>query len=103
MKFEDYINQRHRIFNQQDANKECLNINWASLSLGGEIGEFQNLVNKINRDDGGLVTSDRAEQMNDELGDILWYWLFVFDILKFDPGDIMENNLEKLKKRYGIE
>lgn len=67
MNFEQYINERHRIFNVQDANKECLNINWGSLSLGGEVGEFQNLVKKINRDDKGIITNQRLADMQDEL------------------------------------
>ena len=103
MNFEEYVKERHRIFNVQDANKECMNINWGSLSLGGEIGEFQNLVKKINRDDGGIITTNRLQQMEDELGDILWYWLFVCDILKLNPKSIMDCNMHKLKKRYGIE
>jgi len=103
MKFEDYVKERHRIFNEQDANKECMNINWGSLSLAGEIGEFCNLVKKINRDDGGVITADRKLQMKDELGDIFWYLIFVCDILQLNPEKIMEYNLEKLKKRYNIE
>lgn len=103
MKFEDYVNERHRIFNKQDANKECLNINWGSLSLSGEIGEFCNLVKKIMRDDGGEITADRKLQMKDELGDIFWYLLFICDILKLNPEDVLEYNLQKLKKRYNIE
>lgn len=103
MKFEDYVNERHRIFSLQDANKECMNINWGSLSLGGEVGEFQNIVKKIMRDDGGIITADRKMQMKDELGDVLWYWLFVCDILKLNPEDLMEYNMSKLKMRYGIE
>lgn len=67
LNFEQYINERHRIFNVQDANKECLNINWGSLSLGGEVGEFQNLVKKINRDDEGIITNQRLADMQDEL------------------------------------
>ena len=67
MNFEQYINERYRIFNVQDANKECLNINWGSLSLGGEVGEFQNLVKKINRDDKGIITNQRLADMQDEL------------------------------------
>jgi len=55
----------------------------------GEVGEFQNLVKKVNRDDGGLITSERMFQMKDEGGDVLWYFLFVCDILKLDPEDVM--------------
>jgi len=103
MKFEDYVKERHRIFNEQDANKECMNLNWGSLSLSGEIGEFCNLVKKIMRDDDGDITSIRKLQMKDELGDIFWYMLFVCDILKLNPEDVFEYNLQKLKKRYNIE
>jgi len=103
MTFEEYIKERHRIFNIQDANKECMSINWGALSLGGEVGEFQNLVKKIKRDDGGKITLDKRLQMADELGDILWYWLFVCDILKLSPEAIMEYNMNKLKTRYDLE
>lgn len=103
MLFEDYVKERHRIFNLQDANKECLNINWGTLSLNGEVGEFANIVKKINRDDGGIITDEKLYQMKDELGDVMWYWLFVCDILKLKPEEIMQFNMNKLKKRYGIE
>jgi len=103
MKFEDYVKERHRIFNEQDANKECMNLLWGSNSLGGETGEFQNIVKKIMRDDDGDITSIRKLQMKDELGDIFWYLLFVCDILKLNPEDVIEYNLQKLKKRYNIE
>lgn len=102
MKFDEYVKERHRIFNEQDANKECMNINWGAVSLGGEIGEFLNLVKKIKRDDKGVITPERRKQMLDELGDILWYWLFVCDILHFKPEDLMEFNMNKLKKRYNL-
>ena len=71
MNFGDYVIERHRIFNEQDANKECMNIQWGSLSLGGEIGEFQNLVKKIERDDHGEITQKRIDTMRDEMGDII--------------------------------
>jgi len=103
MKFEDYVNERHRIFNKQDANKEVMNLLWASNSLGGETGEFQNIVKKIYRDYTGKVTDGTLFMMKDELGDVLWYWLFVCDILNLNPETIMEHNMIKLKKRYGIE
>jgi len=102
LNFEEYVNERHKIFNLQDANKECMNINWASLSLGGEVGEFQNIVKKINRDHGGVMNQDILQKMKDELGDVLWYWLFICDILELNPESIMEYNMSKLKKRYGI-
>jgi len=103
MNFERYVSERHRIFNKQDANKECMNIEWASVSLAGEIGEFCNLVKKIKRDDGGVVSAERLLKMGDELGDIIWYWLFVCDVLNMDPEIVMGYNMDKLKKRYHID
>jgi len=103
MKFEEYVKERERIFSQQKTNKETMNINWGSLSLSGEIGEFCNIVKKIMRDDDGVITSISKLQMKDELGDIFWYLLFVCDILKIKPEEIFDYNLHKLKKRYNIE
>lgn len=103
MNFEEYVKERHRIFNKQDANKECMNIEWGSVSLAGEIGEFCNLVKKIKRDDGGMVSVEQLLKMEDELGDVLWYWLFICDILHLKPETLMGHNMYKLKKRYHIE
>jgi len=79
-----------------------MNINWGTLSLSGEIGEFCNIVKKINRDDAGIITPEKLAMMKDELGDVIWYWLFVCDILKLDPEEIMDYNMKKLKNRYNL-
>jgi len=105
VKFEKYVKERERLFDLQPlgGGKETSNLLWASNSLGGETGEFQNIVKKIYRDYNGKITDGKLHQMKDELGDILWYWLFVCDILKLKPEELMEYNLEKLKKRHNIE
>lgn len=102
MKFEDYVKDRKRVFANQPRNKETYNLLWGSNSLGGETGEFQNIVKKIYRDFDQSINNHMKEELISELGDVLWYWLFVCDILQFNPEDIMEYNLVKLKKRYGI-
>ena len=38
--------------------------------------------------------------IREELGDILWYIMAVARGLDFDLEDIMEENIEKLRKRY---
>ena len=76
MKFEDYIIARKKMFENQPFNKETTNLLWASNSLCGESGEFANVVKKVYRDKGG--NSDiLLYDLKDELGDIMWYWLFV--------------------------
>lgn len=70
-------------------------LNWA-LGLGGEVGEFQNLVKKM--------TFHRhpvsGEKLAGELGDALWYLALAADILGYTLQDIALMNLDKLAKRY---
>jgi len=103
MNFQDYVKERTRIFNIQDANKDCLNLLWGSNALAGEAGEFANLVKKIYRDEGGSVNFEFHEKLISELGDLLWYWVFVCDVLQINPKEVMVYNMNKLKVRYGIE
>jgi len=101
MKFEEYVIARKKMFENQPFNKETTNLLWASNSLAGEVGEFANVVKKVYRDKGG--NSDiLLYDLKDELGDVMWYWLFVCEILKVDPNEIMNMNLAKLKKRYNL-
>lgn len=89
MKFEDYVKERARIFSIQDANIECMNLLWGSNSLGGEVGEFQNMVKKIYRDHHGKIPDALKEEMILELGDQFWYFIFIFDIIESDPMQVL--------------
>ena len=91
MKFADYVKERARIFSVQDANKECLNLLWASNSIGGEVGEFQNMVKKIYRDFDSKIPDALKEEMTLELGDQFWYFIFVFDIINKDPMEVLSS------------
>lgn len=105
LNFEDYIKERKRIFALQPlgGGKETSNLIWASNSLGGETGEFQNIVKKIYRDYDQSINKDMKEKLISELGDIFWYWLFVCDILNLEPQNVIEYNIKKLKERYKLE
>ncbi len=91
MKFEDYLKERSRIFQNQDANKECTNLLWASVSLSGEVGEFENMVKKIYRDHGSKIPDALQKEMLLELGDQFWYFIFVFDIIESDPMQVLSS------------
>ena len=101
MKFEDYVKIRKKMFDSQPRNKETFDLLWASNSLAGEVGEFANVVKKVYRDKGG-DQNKLMYDLKDELGDIMWYWLFVCEILKVDPHEILAMNIGKLKKRYNF-
>ena len=101
MNFEKYIKERSKLFSIQKINVECKNLLWASNSLGGEVGEFQNLIKKTFRDHKGNSMVLR-EKMISEMGDVFWYWLFVLEILNVKPETILDFNMNKLHRRYQI-
>lgn len=71
-------------------------IMYTTLGLVGEAGEIANKVKKILRDDRGMLTPDRRNDLQSELGDVLWYVASLAYELEIDLSDIAEQNLLKL-------
>lgn len=98
MTFEEY---------QSAASKTALyprrleNLEYPTLGLAGEAGEVANIVKKIQRDHGGLLTEETREKLKDELGDVLWYISACADELDLTLGEIAAYNVDKLAKRHG--
>lgn len=68
----------------------------ACLGLSGEVGEFNDMVKK-------WIFHEKDLDINElkkELGDVLWYAAMCCDALGWDMSEVMERNIEKLKKRY---
>lgn len=68
----------------------------AALGLGGEAGEVADTLKKWAfhahpLDEAGL---------RKELGDVLWYVALACDALGLQLGDVMAENVEKLRRRY---
>jgi NTP pyrophosphatase (non-canonical NTP hydrolase) len=97
MKFEEY---------QMEAKQTALypnrlkNLEYPTLGLAGEAGEVANIVKKIQRDHGGIITDDTRAKLKDELGDVLWYISACADELGLTLTEIAEYNVEKLAKRH---
>ncbi len=74
-------------------------LEYLTIGLAGEVGEFSNKVKKTIRDDQELLFEDAVG----ELGDILWYLseLSKYVAPKIDNslGYIAYRNIEKLKDR----
>lgn len=68
---------------------------YVALGLAGEAGEVANQVKRMYRTDGINRTKIR-----DELGDVLWYWTACCIEMGFDPGEVMQDNIDKLNKRW---
>ena len=97
MNFEDY---------QSEASQTALyprrmnNLEYPTLGLAGEAGEVANIVKKIQRDSGGVITDETRAQLKDELGDVLWYISACADELGLTLSEIAEYNVNKLAKRH---
>lgn len=94
--FEAFI-QRMRDLNEQGFNVPQLMT--ASMGLSSESGEFNEIVKKTFFH-GEDMTDEKLFHMKREMGDVIWYWLAACLALGFDPNEIVEMNVEKLKKRY---
>jgi NTP pyrophosphatase (non-canonical NTP hydrolase) len=76
------------------------NLEYPTLGLAGEAGEVANIVKKIQRDAGGVTTSETRAKLKDELGDVLWYISACADELGLTLAEIAEFNVKKLAARH---
>jgi NTP pyrophosphatase (non-canonical NTP hydrolase) len=77
------------------------NLEYPTLGLAGEAGEVANIVKKIQRDHGGIITDEVRGKLKDELGDVLWYISACADELGMTLSEIAQYNVAKLAKRHG--
>ena len=97
MNFEDYQRQASRTALYPNRLK---NLEYPTLGLAGEAGEVANIVKKIQRDFGGLITDEIRAKLKDELGDVLWYISACADELGLTLAEIAQFNVEKLSARH---
>lgn len=75
---------------------EQLMLVWNALGLAGEAGEVADTIKKAVFHQHGI---DRDELIK-ELGDVLWYAAALCTKLNVPISEVMERNIEKLKRRY---
>jgi len=71
----------------------------SSVGMLAESGEFAEISKKIIFQ-GKEFSEEERFHMKRELGDILWYWVQGCKALGFEPEDVMQENINKLEKRY---
>jgi NTP pyrophosphatase (non-canonical NTP hydrolase) len=67
--------------------------------LSGETGEIAEKVKKIIRDDQGVITDEKRDQIAKEAGDVLWYLSQLATEIDYSLEDIAQMNLDKLASR----
>ena len=84
---------------QQNTSQQEWDINYLGLGLGGEIGELLNEIKKIKRDDNDILTPTRKDKIEKEMGDILWYFVGISNLLNIPIEKIFTSNMEKLENK----
>lgn len=72
---------------------------YPTLGLCGEAGEVAEKVKKAIRDEAGVFSEQRREDLKKELGDVLWYLSNLAADLGLNLEDVALSNLEKLADR----
>jgi NTP pyrophosphatase (non-canonical NTP hydrolase) len=75
------------------------NLTYPTLGLCGEAGEVADKLKKIMRDDGGVVSEEKKQDLKIELGDVLWYIAQLSTELGFQLEDVAQTNIDKLRSR----
>ncbi len=74
-------------------------IAYTILGLAGEAGEVAGKYKKVIRDNNGVLTEDRKDQLIDELGDVLWYCARLAEELGISLEEVLQRNHDKLEDR----
>jgi NTP pyrophosphatase (non-canonical NTP hydrolase) len=75
------------------------NFIYPTLGLAGEAGEVAEKVKKVLRDNQGIFSEEKKQELVQELGDVLWYVANIAQEIGVDLEKVVEKNLEKLKSR----
>jgi NTP pyrophosphatase (non-canonical NTP hydrolase) len=107
--FDEYQDTSHEtaiykpvhLINESTHSKEFTKLSWVypALGLSAEVGELENVLKKIIRDDDGLITQEKEDRIIDELGDILWYVAEIATLFDIRLSYIAIQNMKKLKER----
>jgi NTP pyrophosphatase (non-canonical NTP hydrolase) len=97
MTFQEYqeFSRKTAIYPNKDNN-----FIYPTLGLAGEAGEVAEKIKKVIRDDNGIVSDEKREEIIKELGDVLWYVANLSTELKISFDDVASKNIEKLQSRH---
>lgn len=74
-------------------------LEYVVLGLASEAGEVAGKLKKAIRDEGGVISPERREQLISELGDVLWYCAMIALELNTTLSSVAQRNMDKLLDR----
>ncbi|MAJ97450.1 hypothetical protein CL644_01060 [bacterium] len=72
---------------------------YTALGLAGETGEVVEKIKKIYRNDKGVISEDKVNDLKREMGDVLWYLSQMARVLGVTLEDVAQENVKKLQDR----
>ena len=95
MDFKEY-QKKIKVTAKYPANVRVL---YPCLGLAGETGEVCEKIKKVYRDNDGVFTQDKIEEIKKEIGDVLWYIQALCNDLGINMQDVAQLNVDKLLSR----
>jgi NTP pyrophosphatase (non-canonical NTP hydrolase) len=89
----EYMKEVHRTCSIKDQ-KDLLTL--TALGIAGEAGEVVDTVKKVLYHSHELDISALCK----EVGDLLWYTVLLCDTVGLTLDDVMQTNVDKLRRRY---
>lgn len=96
MNFNEYQKESRKTAAYPDKDNNFI---YPVLGLVGEAGEVAEKIKKVIRDDAGIISEEKKQEIKKELGDVLWYISNLSYELKLDLEDVAQSNLDKLFSR----
>jgi NTP pyrophosphatase (non-canonical NTP hydrolase) len=93
MDIANYVQEVHRTLKEADT-RDLLTI--SALGIAGESGEIVDLIKKVLYHEHELDSAKLCK----EIGDLLWYLVLLCETTGLTLEQVMEANVEKLRKRY---
>lgn len=98
MDFDEYQTRASQTGSYHTNDQEYV-LMYLSMGLAGESGEVIEKLKKVVRNDGGVVSAEKREDLKKELGDVLWYLSQLAKTLGLSLADVAETNIKKIADR----
>lgn len=97
--FEGFISEYQMVARTFALPQIADNLFYMALKLGGEVGEFQEKIGKVLRDQDGQFSEEDVNALGRELGDVLWYVANLSSLFNLDLEQVAWGNIQKLQDR----